>query len=72
MLYVAKGVYAAYKGEGSSDIFSTQSSSTGGGLSQSGNSAENSVGVMVFAPQAIFYWAGVALKLPPFQKSNNV
>ena len=50
MLYVAEGVYSAYKGERRSNIFSTQSSPPGGVLSQSGNSAENSVAIMVLAP----------------------
>jgi hypothetical protein len=66
VLYVAKGVYTAYKGKGCSDIFSTQSSPTGRVLSQSGNSAGKSVVVMVLAPQAICCWAGAALRLPPF------
>ena len=66
MLYVVKGVYSAYEGERRSNVFSMQSSPSGRVLSQSGNSAEKSVVVMVLAPQAICCWAGVALKLPPF------
>ena len=50
MLYVVKGVYSAYEGERRSNVFSMQSSPSGRVLSQSGNSAENSVAIMVLAP----------------------
>ena len=66
MLYVAEGVYSAYKGERRSNIFSTQSSPPGRVLSQSGNGAEHSVGIIVLAPPATCCWPGAALRLPPF------